>query len=93
MCGFELVFVQLAVVVGIDLVEVLDKSFRTSVFDLFKRELLVAVRVSVGEALAAFCLVCSALALAMLVAVDGSAFGLSEGREEASSKCGEEEYF
>ena len=72
MCGFELVFGQLPVAVCVDLVEVLDESCRASAFDFFERELLVAVRVSVGKALAAFCLVCSALALAILVAtIDG----------------------
>ena len=93
MCGFELVFGQLPVAVGIDLVEVLKVSFRTSAFDFFERELLVAVQVSVGEALAAFRMVRSVFALAILVAAssDGSVFGLSECRNEASRECCEEE--
>ena len=36
MCGFELVFGQLPVVIGIDFVEVLDEAFRTSAFKLFQ---------------------------------------------------------
>ena len=85
MCGFELVFGQLPVAVFVNLVEVLDESCRASAFDFFERELFVAVRVSVGKALAAFCLICSALALAILVAtIDGFICGLSECRNEAS---------
>lgn len=55
MGGFELVFGQLPVVVGIDPVKVFNESFRTSAFNLFKRELLVTVQVSFVETLAAFC--------------------------------------
>jgi len=94
MCGFELVFGQLPVAVGIDLVEVLKVTFRAGALKLFQRELLVAIQVSVGEALAAFCMVRSVFALAILVAAtsDGSVFGLSECRNEASRECCEEEF-